>query len=457
MNRSNSKTYLRLVLIVSILASFVAFLDSSIVNVALPAIMRELGGGLSLQQWTVDAYLVTLGGLILIAGSLSDLFGCRRILRWGLIGFGVSSLLCAVAPNGWFLIFARAIQGIGGALLVPSSLAMIISAFPDQAKGKAIGQWTAWTGIAFVVGPLLGGFLVDVYSWRYIFAINLLPIALTLWLTMRLHSGVVSKEVRVDSLGALLCVTGFSGVVYALIEQAYYGWTSLRIYPFFVLGVFALSIFIWYEHKVSNPMLPLKLFAIRNFSFGNLATVAVYGALSAAAFLITVFLQEVEGYAAINAGLSLLPITIIMFLLSPRFGMLETKYGPRVFMAFGPFLSAIGVLFLLRVKLPADYLTQILPGVLLFGLGLSATVAPLTAAVLGSISADRAGVGSAVNNAVARIAGLIAIAALSIFIGTTVNFAGFRRGIVGIATMLVVGSVISAIGIQNLRKLTPNR
>jgi EmrB/QacA subfamily drug resistance transporter len=440
----------RLVVLVSILASFVAFLDGSVVNVALPAIAHDLGGGLTGQQWVVDGYLITLGALILVAGSLSDMFGRKRILAAGLVGFGVTSLMCALAPSITFLMFARALQGIAGALLVPSSLALIISAFSGKAQGKAIGTWTAWTGIAFVIGPLLGGLLVDSFSWRFVFAINVLPIALTLWLLQMIEQPEsLRKDERVDYLGTLLCVVGLGGTAYALIEQARYGWSSPNIYLPLIVGLGALGLFFRHESRTPQPMLPLGLFRVRNFSVGNLATLSIYGGLSVATFLITVFIQQVGGYTAIEAGLALLPITLIMFVLSPRFGMLSGKHGPRIFMALGPIVAGVGFLTMLRIGQHVNYVTELLPGVILFAFGLSATVSPLTAAVLGSIDKQEAGIGSAVNNAVARIAGLVAIAALATITGATLDVSGFHRGIGAAAILLIVGGVVSAIGITN--------
>lgn len=444
----------RIVLAVSILASFVAFLDGSVVNVALPAISRNLGGGLIIQQWVVDAYLITLGSLILLAGSLSDLFGRRRIMTAGLIGFGITSLLCAGAPSGAVLIGARALQGVAGALLVPSSLAMIIDRFSGQAQGKAIGTWTAWTGIAFIVGPLLGGFLVDTASWRWIFVINILPIAVCLWLLGLLKGQERTQKARLDVIGALLCSLGLGASVFGLIEQPHFGWGSPVIFAPLGLGLLALAVFIWYEKNNPIAMLPLSLFKVRNFRVGNMATLTIYGGLSIATFLIVIFLQQVGGYSAFAAGLALLPVTIIMFVLSPRFGALSGKYGPRLFMAAGPLLAAAGFLLMLRVETKVNYWSQLLPGVLVFAVGLSATVAPLTSAVLGDVDKDRAGIASAVNNAIARIAGLLTIAFVGVIVGSHLDLAGFRRAIVVTALLAMAGGITAAIGITNNRQNT---
>ena len=439
----------RLVLWISILASFVAFLDGSVINVALPAITAEFNSGLSVQQWVVDAYLITLGSLILVAGSLSDLFGRKRILELGLIGFAITSILCAVAPTSEFLIVSRGLQGIAGALLVPSSLALIISTFKGQAQGKAIGSWTAWTGISFIIGPLVGGLLVDAGSWRLIFAINIIPILVTLWLMRKLEIPEKTRSgTKLDVYGALLCAIGLGGTVYALIEQPNYGWSSPLIFIPLIIGLLSLAVFFWHERRTRHPMLPLGLFSVRNFAIGNLATLAIYAGLSLGTFIIAIFVQQVGGYSATEAGLALIPITLIMFFLSSRFGALAGKYGPRLFMALGPILGAIGFLAMLWVDSSVSY-WALLPGIVIFGVGLSITVAPLTSAILGAIDDAQAGIGSAINNAVARIAGLLAIAAIGPIIGAQLDLDGFYRAVMVTAGLLLAGGIVSAIGIVN--------
>ncbi len=409
----------RLVLVVSILASFVAFLDSAIVNVALPAIQRELGGGLSAQQWIVDAYLLTLGSLILVAGSLSDLLGRKRILNIGLWGFGIASLLCAVAPSSELLIVARGLQGMAGALLVPSSLALIIATFSGPAQGKAIGSWTAWTGISFILGPLVGGILVDQTSWRWIFAINVLPIAITLYLLNKVKAADKDRgTTAVDIKGAVLCALGLGGTVYALIEQPHYGWDSARIFVPLVAGVLLFVLFLLYEQRTKKPMLPLSLFRNHNFSVGNVATLLVYAGLTASFFLLVLFLQQVAGYSALAAGLAGVPVTLILFLLSPKMGALAGKHGPRLFMGFGPVIAGASFLLMANLGTHVNYWTQVFPAIVLFGVGLAITVAPLTAAILGDVKPAQAGIASAVNNAVARVAGLIAVAAVGAVVAT---------------------------------------
>jgi EmrB/QacA subfamily drug resistance transporter len=443
----------RLVLIIAILASFVAFLDGSVVNVALPAITRELGGGLPVQQWVVDAYLLTLGALMLLAGSISDAFGRQKVLKAGLLGFGVASVICALAPTSAVLIAARALQGVAGALLVPSSLAIIISTFSGKEQGHAIGRWTAWTGMAFLFGPVLGGFFVDATSWRWVFGINVLPIAVTLYLLTRLEAEDTTHDrVPLDIPGALLAGVGLGAAVYALIEQSRYGWGNTMIQVGLAAGVVIMAAFLWYERRAKHPMLPLDLFTVRNFAVGNAATLFIYAGLSISTFLISVFVQQVGGYTALHAGLALLPVTIIMFFLSPRIGKLSSGMGPRWFMTVGPLLGALGFVLMLGVGTSINYWTQLLPGILVFGIGLSITVSPLTSAVLGAIESKRAGIASAVNNMIARVAGLIGIAMIGLATGAHLDVDGFHRAIVVTAILLAAGGIISALGITNSAK-----
>lgn len=440
----------RLVLVISILASVVSAIDGFIVNVALPTISKELGGGLVTQQWTVDAYMLTLGACILIAGSLSDLFGRKKILQIGMLWFGVTSLLCAAAPNGPFLIAARALQGIGGALLVPGSLALIIACFSGAAQSKAIGRWTAWLSIGTVGGPLLGGLIVAVASWRWIFAVNVLPIALGLWLLARMREPEPAKtSTPIDTLGALLCAGGLGTVVFSLIEQPKYSWSAPRIAVPLLTGALLLVIFVWYESRNHAPMLSLSLFKVRNFSWGNLATLAIYAGLGVSTFAITIMLQQTAGYSALQASLATMPISVIMFFVSGRFGALAGRYGPRRFMTLGPLVAALGFLLMLRIHLPVQYTIEMLPGVLVFGLGLAMTVAPLTSAVLSQVEQGEAGVASAVNNAVARIAGLVAVAFVGVIAGTSIDIPGFRRVLVAVAVLLTIGGLVSLVGIKN--------
>jgi EmrB/QacA subfamily drug resistance transporter len=435
----------RLVLVAAILGSFVAFLDMSVVNVALPAIRRSLGGGVAAQQWIVDAYLLTLSALILLAGSLSDSFGRKRVFVAGVLGFGGASLLCAFAPSAAFLIGARALQGVAGALLVPSSLAMITSRFAGEAQGRAIGTWTAWTGISFLVGPLVGGALVDAgasQSWRWVFAINVAPIAATLAVLRRVPDDRARTQRRaVDVLGAALCATGLGSLTFALIEQPRRGWGAPAVWVPLGVGAALFVAFLLWERAAPEPMLDFGLFRGRNFTVGNIATVAIYAGLGAATFLLTLFLQQDVGYSAMSAGLALLPITLMTFFLAPRFGRWAGRYGPRLFMAAGPVVAALGLWLLGRMGAAPRYAHDVLLGALVFGFGLAVTVAPLTAAVLGGVAEQHAGVASAINNAIARVASLLAVAA--------VGARPFRLAMSAMAALLCAGGVISALGIRN--------
>ncbi|HEX7368414.1 MAG TPA: MFS transporter [Candidatus Saccharimonadales bacterium] len=440
----------RLVLVVSILASFVGAIDGFIVNIALPAISRSLGGGLTVQQWTVDGYLLTLGALILVAGSLSDVFGRKRILQIGLWWFGIASLLCAVAPNGAFLVSARIFQGVAGALLVPSSLAIIISAFSGPAQSKAIGIWTAWFSMSSILGPILGGVLIAAAGWRLIFIVNVIPIAVTLVLLRRLAlAEAVPAKPHIDWPGVILCALGLAGLVFGFIEQPSYGWMAARTGVPLGVGAVLLGAFLWWERHTPAPVLTLSLFRRRNFSWGNIATAMIYAGLSISSFIIVVTLQQVGGYSALQAALAMLPTSVLMFALSGRFGSLAGRYGPRWFMTLGPVVAALGFLLMLRVQPHVRYLADLFPGVVLFGVGLSMTVAPLTAAILGCVEPKHAGIASAVNNAVARIAGLIGVALIGLMVGEKIAIAGFHRTLVVVAALLLLGGIVSAIGIQN--------
>jgi EmrB/QacA subfamily drug resistance transporter len=385
-----------------------------VVNVALPSIQRSLGGGLAGQQWVSNAYLLTLGSLILLGGSLGDIFGERRIFALGVGGFGAASLLCALAPTIGLLVAFRALQGVAGALLTPSSLAVIVASFPQAERGPAIGTWTAWGTIAGALGPLISGAILAVASWRWIFVINLPLVVACLWLIQKAIPPAPATQSRrkVDIVGALLCVLGLGGSVFALIEQPRLGWSSFAVSGSLVIGVALFVAFLFYESRVKDPMLRLDLFKSRNFAVGNVETLALYGGLSALFFFLVLYLQQVARYTPLQSGLALLPESIVMFAMSSRFGALADRIGPRLFMGAGPVVAGGGMLLLLMIGVHVDYLTHVLPGVLVFSLGLSMTVAPLTAAVLAGVPESEAGIGSAVNNAVARVAGLIATVAV---------------------------------------------
>jgi len=411
----------RLVLLAAIMGSFVAGLDATVVNVALPAIQRDLGGGLAGQQWVSNAYLLALGSLILVGGSLGDVYGERRVFSLGVAGFGAASLLCAIAPTIGTLVAARALQGIFGALLTPSALAVIVMAFTPSERGGAIGSWTAWAGIATVVGPFIGGWLIDAASWRWIFLINV-PFVIATLVLVRVaipQRAPGPSRRRVDWAGAALCAVGLAGPVFALIRQPQEGWGSPQVLAGLIGGVAVFAVFLWREAHIADPMLPLGLFRRRNFSVGNLQTLSMYGGLSITFFFLVLFLQQVAGYDALQAGLATLPSTGVMFLLSKRFGRLADRYGPRAFMGCGPIVAALGLTWFTRMPADVDYVTDVLPGLLVFSLGLSMTVAPLTATVLADADESNAGIASGINNAIARVAGLLAIAALGAVVAGT--------------------------------------
>ena len=404
----------RLTLVATILGSTIVFLDATVVNVALPAMKRDLSMGLAGQQWVVEAYLLALVSLLLVGGSMGDQFGRRRLFEIGLAGFGVTSLLCAVAPSEEFLIAFRALQGMAGALLVPGSLAIVAATFNGEARGKAVGTWTAWTGIATVVGPAGGGFLVETISWRAIFAVNIPLVVINLILTRRAvaESRDPDAFMGIDFGGISLSALGLGGPVFALIEQPAYGWGSAQVAIPLIVGLVLLAAFVPWERRSPQPMVPLQLFKVRNFTVGNLTTLTLYAGLGVATFFLVLFLQQVAGYTPLKSGAALLPITVVVFLLSKRFGALADRIGPHYFMAGGPVIAGLGLLLISFSGPGADYVSEVLPGVIVFGLGLAATVAPLTAAVLASVEQSHSGLASGVNNAIARVASLLAIAAL---------------------------------------------
>jgi EmrB/QacA subfamily drug resistance transporter len=404
----------RLALISAILASTIAAVDSSAVNVALPAIGRDLGGGFAAQQWVSNSYLLTLSALILLAGSLTDKLGERRVFTAGVVGFGIGSALCAAAPTIGVLIVARALQGVSGAMLTPAALAIIVAVFPTSERGAAIGRWTAWGGIGILAGPLLGGQIVDSASWRWIFLLNLPLVAAALILSRIAVPGrsSLNSDARIDYAGAALAAGGLTGISFGLIEQPVLGLSDPAVVGALILGVVLLTWFVIHEARTSHPMLPLDLFARRNFAVANAQTLSMYGAIGILGFFVTIYLQQVAGYSALKSGVTGLVPTGVMFVLSARMGRLADRYGSRPFLTAGPLIVACGFALMLRYGTSVSLFGDVLPALLVFSVGLSMTVAPLTATVLADARESEAGIASAVNNAIARTAGLISVAAV---------------------------------------------
>jgi EmrB/QacA subfamily drug resistance transporter len=454
------------VLLATVLGSGIAFLDATVVNVALPTIGQELDAGISGLQWVVNAYTLTLSGFLLLGGSLGDHYGRRRVFVIGVIWFAVASLLCGIAPSAEALVAARALQGIGGALLTPGSLAIIEASFRAEDRGPAIGAWSGLGGVTAAIGPFVGGWLVQAASWRWIFLINLPLAVVVVWVAQRHVPETRDPSLGrgLDYTGAVLAAVGLAGVVYALTDGPGLGWTSARILLAGVAGVAALVAFVVWERRSRHPMLPLDIFASRQFTAANLVTFVVYGALGGSLFLMPIQLQRVVGFSPLAAGVALIPITLVMLLLSARAGRLSARIGPRVPMTLGPLLVAAGFVLYTRIGPGSGYLADILPGMLVFASGLTLTVAPLTATVLAAAPAEHAGMASAVNNTVARAAGLLAVAILPVAAGISGAGAldparfddGFRMAVLIAAALCAVGGLISWFGIRNpAPELTP--
>lgn len=448
----------RWILVATISGSGVVFLDATVVNVALPTIAREFQTGLASLQWTVNAYTLTLAGLLLLGGSLGDHFGRRRIFVVGIIWFAVASLLCGVAPNAPSLIASRALQGVGAALLTPGSLAIIEASFRPSDRAAAIGAWTGLGGVATAFAPLLGGFLTEAVSWRLVFLINLPLTAVALWAAIRHvpESRDPGAARELDLAGAALAALGLAGITYALTEGTGAGWTSPVVLAAAAGGVVALAGFVTVERFSRHPLLPLDLFASRQFTSANVVTFLIYGALSGALFLLPIQLQRVVGLTPLASGTALLPVTIVMLLLSARAGRLAQRIGPRLPMTVGPLISATGLAMMVLITPGRSYWVSTLPAVVVFALGLSLTVAPLTSTVLAAASEQHAGIASAVNNTVARAAGLLAVATLPVVAGIAgadsldpdVFADGFRMAVLISAALVAAGGVLAFLTIR---------
>ncbi|MEU0189313.1 MFS transporter [Streptomyces afghaniensis] len=441
----------RWILLTTVLGSSMALLDSTVVNIALPRIGRDLDADLAALQWTVNAYMVTLAGLILLGGALGDRFGRRKVFVVGVVWFAVASLLCGIAPNAGVLIAARALQGVGGALLTPGSLALIQASFHPDDRGRAVGLWSGFGGIGAAVGPFVGGWLVDGPGWRWVFLLNV-PLALLCVPVALRHvpeSGDQRVHGRFDVLGAVLGALALALVTYALIEA---GEGGAVVAVSAVAGLAAAVAFVVVERRRPDPMMPTDIFASRQFTAVNVVTLCVYAALGGFFFLAALQLQVVVGYSALAAGTALLPTTVLMLLLSARSGELADRIGPRIPLTVGPLLCAAGMLLMLRVGPGASYVADVLPALVVLGLGMVTLVAPLTATVLGSVDVSRAGLASGINNAAARAAGLVAVAALPLLAGMGEEAyrepgafdVAFGKAMAWCAGALVVGAVVAA-------------
>ncbi|HET6863619.1 MAG TPA: MFS transporter [Candidatus Saccharimonadales bacterium] len=435
-------------LIATILGSGVVFLDGTIVNLALPKIAQGLHGRFSDLQWIADGYLLSLSSLILLGGSLGDIFGRKRIYLTGLVGFGILSLLCGLSPSIGFLIAFRVLQGVFGALLVPGGLAIINTNFPREERGAAIGRWSAWSGILTAVGPLVGGYIIDAISWRWIFFINIpLIIVCGLLASANVDESKDNRPRRVDRYGAVLAAMALAGITYGLIEGPVEHWATKSVLALVIGSVLALA-FIVFEKAGRDPMVELSLFRSRNFSGANLMTFAMYGALAGFMFALVIYMQTKLGYSAIKAGISLLPVSLMLLFLSARVGRLSSRIGPRYFLTFGPILAALGMFLLIDYKASDSYLWFLLPRVLLFAIGLTALVAPLTTTVMTSVDELSSGIASGINNAVSRVAGLVVIALLGLAgTGNT-----YRFSMVLCAIFAAAAGIISFFTIQNPAK-----
>jgi EmrB/QacA subfamily drug resistance transporter len=446
----------RRLLAAAVLASFVSFLDGSIVTIALPAIDRDLGGGVVTQQWVVDGYLLTVSAFILLSGAVSDRFGRLRVLRIALVAFAATSVLCAVAPTAGVLVAARILQGVAGALLVPGSLGLIIAVFEGPAQAKAIGSWTAWTSVSQLFGPVVGGLMVDQLGWRSVFLLGLLPAAASMLLLGRQRDAArEGVPARIDLWSAALTALGLGALTVGLIEI---GGGRNAVLPssaaiaLLVVGAALLAGFVARDRRAASPLVPPALFRSRNFTAGNAATFFIYGAGGLAFLVPAIYVQQVLGLRATVAALLGLPATILLIVLSGRFGALAGRIGPRVFMTVGPLVAAAGAVVWSFVGVVGDgggRVALVATGMVVVGLGMSITVAPLTAAVLGAVPESESGIGSAVNNAVARVAGLITTATVGLLLGGAVQTPGFVRVTLVVALLMAVGGAASWVGIRN--------
>jgi EmrB/QacA subfamily drug resistance transporter len=453
----------RWVIAATILGSAMASIDATVVGIALPTIGRQFDAPLISLQWVVTGYLLALASLLLVGGTLGDQFGRRRIFCVGVVWFAAASAACAASPDATVLIVMRVLQGAGAALLVPGSLSIIEASFAPEDRGLAIGVWSGLSGVATAAGPLLGGYLISDVSWRWIFLINVPLAAAVMFVAIR-HVPESRRDAtssRIDFAGAGLTVLSLVGITYGLVEGPSRGWSTAPVLVCLAVGIAAAGAFVVVERRANDPMVPLGIVTGRQFSVTNGVTLLVYAALGGALFLLPVELQVVDRYSPLEAGLSLLPLTFIMLALSSRSGQLAARIGPRLQMSVGPVVVGVGLALLARTDGDASYVSAVLPAVLVFGLGLAITVAPLTATALGSVASDHAGLASAVNNDVARIGGLLAVSVLPALAGIAgrdylhpiAMGSGFRAAVFISALWCVAGGLLAGLGIRNPSRL----
>ena len=432
----------------TIIGSGMVVLDGFVVNLALPSIAHNLHAQFSDLQWVVDGFLLTLSSLILIGGSLGDIFGRKKIYLIGLIGFTVVSILCAVSPNAAFLIATRFLQGVFGALLVPGGLAIINTNFPPEERGRAIGRWSAWMAMVVPIGPVVGGYIINVSSWRWIFLINLPLGIICAYLGINnFQESQSEKGRRLDLVGAALAVVLLAGITYGLIEGPGNHWSAQSVIPLTV-GLILIPVFVWFESRSRDPMVRLALFKSRNFTGSNIMTFLMYGALAGFTFILPIYLQTKIGYTAFRAGLCILPVPLLLYFLSSRMGALSAKYGPRYFIGFGPLVAAAGIILLLNYKPGDKFITYFLPRMIIFGLGMAVLVAPLTTTVMSSVDNTSSGIASGINNAVSRVSGLVVIALLGLAgTGNT-----YRFSIILCCVLAAISGIVALITIQNKAK-----
>jgi EmrB/QacA subfamily drug resistance transporter len=440
----------RRVMVVAVMVSMVVFLDGTVVNLALPATARDIGGGMCSQQWVVDGYLLAVAAMVLPGGAISDLFGRIPVMRFGLVAFGAGSVLAATAGTPTLLIAGRLVQGLGGAFLVPGSLALINSSFDRADRPGAIGSWTAWTGTAFAVGPLLGGLAVDFLSWRWIYVLSAIPMAIGLALTfwLRRMPGPTERA-RVDVVGAALSAVGLSATVYALIEQGRRGWGDSLVRGALVVGVAALLAFVAWQRRAPHPMVPLGLFTIRNFTGANLVTAFVYGGITMGSLAIALYLIEIAGYSATAAGLITLPSPILSLLFARGVGGMAARIGPRVFLMTGPALAGLGLLLIGPTTHGFHIVTDVLPGRILLAIGMVLAVTPMTAVNLSSVKSAQSGIAAAIQNATGRTSALIAVACVGVITANRMTDVSFTRLLQVSALLFFIGAVIGGLAIRN--------